>query len=226
MEANLTKLTNMRIKRTIENLEKNNMKALYVPTKNEALALIRTLLIKGETIAVGGSVTLSETGILDLVRNGDYNFLDRYDKNASKEVIVERLRQGLLADTFLMSANAITEEGQLYNVDGSGNRVAALIFGPKRVIVIAGYNKIVSSLSDAVVRVKKIAAPANGIRLDKDTFCAKHGRCIKDYCHSEDLMGIPAGCCQDTICCTSVVTGFQRWKDRITVILVGEELGY
>jgi len=226
MNANLAKVVNMRISRTIENLEKNNMKAVYVPSSKEALALVNTLLVPGETIAVGGSVTLDETGILNLIRSGKYNFIDRYDKTASPEVINERRRQGLLADTFVMSSNAITEEGQLYNVDGSGNRVSALIFGPKRVIIVAGYNKIVPTLADAVTRVKKIAAPANTVRLDCDTFCEKHGRCIKDYCDSSSLMGIPAGACPKTICCTAVVSGSQREKNRITVIIVGEELGY
>lgn len=226
MESNLNKLITMRITRTIENLKKNNMNAVFVPSRVEALALLKTLLKEGETIAVGGSVTLNETGALDYIRNGKFNFIDRYDKNVSKDEIVKRLKAGLAADTFIMSTNAITENGYLYNVDGTGNRVAALIYGPDRVIILAGYNKIVSSLRDAVQRVKTTAAPANSIRLDCDTFCEKNGRCMRDYCDEKDFMAIPAGACENTICCTSVVSGRQRIKDRITVIIIGEELGY
>ena len=219
MEANLAKVVNITVSRTIENLEKNGMKAVYVPSSKEALALVKSMLVKGETIAVGGSVTLTQTGILDLVRNGDYNFIDRYDRNASREEIVKRLKQGLTADTFIMSSNAITTDGYLYNVDGSGNRVSALIFGPDRVIVVAGINKIVPKVEDAIKRVKNIAAPANAVRLDKDTYCVKNGHCMGPDC-------LAPGACPDTICRTQVITGNQSIKGRINVIIVGESLGY
>lgn len=226
MEANLNKVINMRITKTIENLKKNNMNAFFVPSKVEALALLKSMLVKGETISVGGSVSLDEIDAFSVIRNTDYNFLDRYDKNLTNEQRFEVLRKGLLADTFITGTNAITENGCLYNVDGTGNRVAALVFGPKRVIVIAGYNKIVPDLASAVVRVKKTACPANTVRLDIDSFCEKNGHCIKDYCDNRDLMTIPAGSCENCICSTSVVTASQRLKNRINVVIVGEELGY
>lgn len=226
MDANLEKCLNIKIKKTINNLEKNGMKAVYVPSKEAALALLKTLLVPGESISLGGSVTLNEIGALSLVKNGEYKFFDRYDKTASKEEITERLRQGLTADTFITGSNAITETGLLYNVDGTGNRVSSLTFGPKRVLVFAGYNKIVPNLEDAVVRVKNIAAPANAIRLDRDSYCAKNGHCIVNSCDPKFMMAIPAGICNDCLCRTSVVTGNQNGSNRITVIIIGEQLGY
>ena len=119
-----------------------------------------------------------------------------------------------------MSANAITEDGELYNVDGNGNRVAALIYGPKRVIVVAGVNKLVRDLDEAISRVKCMAAPANGVRLQTHTPCSRMGRCSG----AEGRM--TAGCASERrMCCQYVVTGYQR-EDRIRVVLVGEELGY
>lgn len=226
MDANLERILHIRIKRTMEALEKNNMKALYVPSSKEAVALLGTILKEGEKIASGGSATLAQAGIMDLLRSGKYNYLDRDKKGLSRDEVQEVLRQGLLSDTYLCSSNAITETGLLYNVDGNSNRVAAMLFGPKRVIVVAGQNKIVPDLAAAVVRVKETAAPANCVRLDKDTFCAKNGRCMRPVCDKSDLMSLPPGACENTICCNSVVMGRQRSKDRITVIIVGEELGF
>ncbi len=226
MDANLSKLINMRISKTIDNLKKNNINALYVPSKETALAFLKSILVNGESIAVGGSVTLDEIGALPLLRSGQYAFIDRYDKSATKEEIEERKRAGLLADTFITGTNAITESGCLYNVDGTGNRAAAFVYGPKRVIVLVGYNKIVPNLADAVVRVKRTACPANTIRLDSNTYCEKNGHCIKDVCDARNFMTLPAGLCKESICCSAVISAYQRNKDRITVIIIGEELGY
>lgn len=226
MNANLDRIMHMRIKRTMKALEKNNMKALYVPSKTELLALMNTLLVPGETIGIGGSVTAAESGVLGLLRCGKYNFLDREAPGISKEENARLRRQALLSDTFITSSNAITETGNLYNVDGQSNRVACMLFGPERVIVIAGQNKIVPDLAHAVVRVKETAAPANCVRLDCDTFCAKNGRCMRPVCHPADLMTVPAGACGNSICCNSVIMGRQRNKDRIIVIIVGEDLGF
>ena len=125
----------------------------------------------------------------------------------------EIFRKSFFSDTYLTSTNAITENGELYNVDGYGNRVAAMIYGPKSVIVVAGINKIVKDLDQAVERVKRIAAPANSIRLDKNTPCTKTGYCVD--CKKDDR-----------ICCSYTVLGHQKQKNRIKVILVGESLGY
>lgn len=226
MEANLNKIINMRINRTIENLKKNNINSVFVPSGKEALALLESLLIPGESIGVGGSVTLDEIGALNLLRNGKYNFLDRYDKSLTNEELGNLQRKALAADTFICSSNAITETGYLYNVDGRGSRSAAFVFGPKRLIVIAGYNKIVPNMEAAVLRVKETACPANCIRLDIDSFCMKNGRCIEDSCSKENLMTIDAGSCEHSICTSAVISGYQNDKNRIVVIIVGEELGY
>lgn len=226
MEANLFKIMHMRVKRTIDALARNNMKAVYVPTASDARALLETMLVEGETIGVGGSVTLNQVNALELLRSGKYNFLDRYAPGLSREETADVQRRALLSDTFITSTNAITEHGELYNVDGNSNRVSAMLFGPKRVIVIAGQNKIVPDLEHAVVRVKTTAAPANCIRLDCDTYCAKNGRCLRPVCDPESLMAVPAGACENTICCNTVVMGRQRREGRVFVIIVGEDLGY
>lgn len=225
MEPNLSKVINMRISRTIENLEKNGMKAVYVPTGNEALALLKTLLVPGETIGVGGSVTLSEIGALDLIQSPEYKFIDRYEKGLSPEDSFKRKQECVMAQTFVSGTNAITEEGALYNIDGTGNRLCAFLFGPKRVIVIAGYNKIVPTLQDAMIRMKTICAPANAIRLGMDTYCAKHGHCISQDLKGKNMMFPPSGSCTAKLCSTAVITGKQP-EGRMIVIIVGQELGY
>lgn len=226
MEANLNKIINMRISETITNLRKNNINAVYVPGKEEALALLKSLLISGETIGVGGSVTLDQIDAMTLLRSGEYNFLDRYDKSLNKDELFELQRKALAADTFICSTNAITQNGYLYNVDGRGSRAAAFVFGPKRVLVFAGYNKIVPTLRDAVERVKNTACPANCVRLDIDSYCMKNGHCFSPGCDNNDLMATSAGECEKSICCSSVITGHQNDKNRITVVIIGEMLGY
>ena len=149
------------IEQTLKALEKNNMQAVYVEKKSDIIDAVKELLPKGSTVAVGGSVTLDESGVLDLIRNGDYVFYDRYAPNLTAEQINEVFVKSLSADVFLMSSNAITKNGELYNVDGRSNRVAPLVFGPKSVIVVAGKNKIVENVAEAVLRVKTVAAPLN-----------------------------------------------------------------
>ncbi|MDP4153940.1 MAG: lactate utilization protein [Bacillota bacterium] len=225
MDQNLYALTEKRVNRTLENLQKNNMSAIYVPKKEDVVGEVAKLISEGDTVAVGGSVTLSEAGVLELLRNGKYNFLDRYAPGLSKEETNEILRQGLLADVFLCSSNAITERGELYNVDGNSNRIAALVFGPKSVIVVAGINKIVYDLDEAVLRVKQIAAPANCLRLGYETYCMHDGQC--QSLHSNSSRDITEGCSSATrICCNYVISARQRIKDRIKVIIVGEPMGY
>jgi L-lactate utilization protein LutB len=201
------------IDRTLNNLEKNNIDAFYAPTKEDALKKAATLLHDGDTVTVGGSMTLFEIGLIDYLRSGQVKFLDRYEKELSREQIEKIFRDAFFADMYFTSTNALTEEGELYNVDGNGNRVAAMIFGPKKVIVIAGYNKLVKNREAAVERVRHTAAPANAARLNCPTPCAKTGECMD--CKSDGH-----------ICCSAVFLGRQQKKGRITVILVGEELGY
>ena len=203
-------------------LRKNRMAVHCVQTKEEVAPLVEKLLKKGDTVAVGGSVTLSETGVLDLLQNGEYRFLDRYAPGLTVEQENEVLRQSLLADTYLCSSNAVTRNGELYNVDGRANRVAAFAFGPKSVIVVVGCNKIVDDLKEAVHRVKTIAAPLNAKRLKCETYCAVNG-----VCKAADSENMTDGCASPArICADFLISGMQRVPDRIQVILVGESLGF
>ncbi len=201
------------IDKTIINLKKNNMDAYFTQTKEEALKLAETLVKDGDTVSCSGSMTLFEAGIIDFLRCGRFNFLDRYKKGLSRDDIEQIFRQSFFADAYFVSTNAVTEEGELYNVDGNGNRVSAMIYGPKSVVVIVGYNKIVKDRDAAVERVRSIAAPANAARLSHQTPCVKTGECMDCSCDAR-------------ICCSYVFLGRQRVKGRIKVILVGEELGY
>ncbi len=205
----------------IENLKRNNMNALAVETASDALEYIKNTIPHGATVSNGGSVTLSQIGALDMIRAGDYNFLDRSADGLSRDEIEEIYRKSFFADYYLMSTNAITEDGLLYNVDGNSNRVAALVFGPKNVIIVAGKNKIVKDINEAVERVKTIAAPKNCVRLNCATYCNSKGECV---CADSNYFD---GCDSDgRICCNYVITSKQRKKNRITVIIVNEDLGY
>ena len=207
-----------------QSLESNNMTAYAVETKEDAVNLLKDIVKEQSTVAVGGSVTLNELDVISMLRNGNYNFIDRYEEGISREEVENRFRQGLLADYFIMSSNAITEDGCLYNVDGNGNRVAALCYGPKNVIVIAGKNKIVKDLNEAQIRVKTIATPKNCQRLGINSYCSNTEKCLS---LSHENPQICDGCKADSrICCTYVISAMQRVKGRITVILVNEELGY
>ena len=209
------------IEKTIRNLQKNNMAAYYAETKEEAAELVKSLLKKGDKVSVGGSMTLFECGILDILRSGDYEFLDRYAEGLSRDDIDEIYRQAMYCDGYLCSSNAVTEEGGLINVDGNCNRIAAIEFGPKSVIMIVGRNKIVPDTAAGFKRVKTVAAPLNARRLNCDTPCAKTGVCISP----DTLPG--AGCYSaQRICGSYVVCGRQRIKDRIKVIICNQDLGY
>ena len=214
-----TEAMELKIRRTMAALEKNNMRAYYAPSSADAVNIVESLLKEGDTISCGGSVTLDATGVKALMRSGKYNFLDReaVATDAERQVIY---RKTFSADAFLTSSNAITENGELYNIDGGGNRVAAMLFGPEKVIVVAGYNKIVRDLEAAAVYVKSLTTPANALRLHLDTPCT-HAACPGtdgDMC---------AGCrSENRICSLYTVMAYQRNKNRVHVVLVGEEVGY
>lgn len=213
-----------RIARTMEALRSNRMEAYYVRTKEEAAGQVSALLREGDVIAAGGSVTLQETGIKDMLRRGPYRFLDRDREGLTRSEVEDIYRAAFGADAYLCSANAITERGELYNVDGNSNRVAAILYGPKSVIVVAGCNKIVPDLAAAVRRVKAKAAPENCTRLSCETFCRKTGECVSLRQESSEM---PEGCRSEArICCNYVVSAYQRQQGRIKVVLVGEPLGY
>ena len=224
MDNNLKSIIDKRISKTIRNLEKNNMMACFVESKADVVNKVAELMKDGETVSVGGSMTLFECGVIDHLRSGRYDFQDRYRDGLTRPETEEIFRKAFFADTYISSTNAVTENGELYNVDGNSNRVAAICYGPKSVIIIIGYNKIVDDLDAAVSRVKRTAAPANCVRLSCKTYCSEKGECMS--LQSVDS-GMASGCNSPSrICCSYVVSGYQRVKDRIKVIIVGEELGY
>ena len=198
--------------KVVKALESRHFEACWCATREEALQKALGWLDKQMQISYGGTVTMEEIGLLPYLRENGYNLLER-SKGKTPEEQAEIMRRALLCDTFLMSANAISEDGQLVNVDGRANRVAALCFGPKQVIVVAGVNKIVRSAEDAVVRARTIAAPINAQRFDGDTPCTKQGVC--GDCKSPDC-----------ICAQIVTTRLCKPAGRIKVILVGEPLGF
>ena len=211
-----------RLERTAESLRKNNIEAYIAETSAEAVKICEGLLKDGETISCGGSVSLAESGVLDLMRSGRYNFLDR--STASDRAEVEKIyRETFSADVFLTSANAVTENGEIYNVDGNSNRVAAICFGPEMVIFVVGYNKIVRNIDEAFLRVKRCAAPPNADRLNCGSPFTETGECVSVKAGGD----MTAGCrCEGRICCNYVVSAYQRKKGRMKVILVKEELGF
>lgn len=209
------------IETTMKNLEHNNIEAIFAESRKDVVPLVEKLVKEGSTVAVGGSVTLEETGVLEHLRCGRYNFLDRYEEGLDGEQIKDIYRKSFGADAYFCSSNAITEEGELFNVDGNANRIGAIAFGPKNVIIIAGVNKIVKNIDEAVKRVKTVAAPKNCVRLNRRTFCAQKGFCA----NMEG--GIGKGCdSPDRICRHYMVSAKQAIFGRIKVIIVDEELGY
>jgi hypothetical protein len=197
----------------IEKLKLRNMDGYYAATKEDALALVKDkFLTKGVSVAWGGSMTLKEIGIMDYLNESECIVYDRMSTKTPEE---EKIMKGNMinADYFLMSTNAITMDGQLVNIDGFANRVSFLCYGPEHVLVLAGMNKVVPNVETGIQRVQNIASPPNALRLNKNTPCALNGKCAD--CLSEDC-----------ICSQIVVTRRSTIKDRITVILIGEELGY
>lgn len=220
----LTNETKLRIEKTIKNLKANKMDAYYCKNKTDACNLVKTLIKKGDIISSGGSVTLKQTGVYDIITSSDYNYLDRTAEGLTPEQVEEVYRKTFSADAYFASSNAITENGELYNVDGNSNRVAAILYGPASVILVCGYNKIVKNIDEAIDRVKRVAAPCNTIRLNIDAPCSKLGKCISADKEDAELC---SGCKSDRrICCNYVVCAQQRHKDRIKVIIIGEEYGY
>lgn len=195
-------------------LEERDFDPVYAETAEDAKRIVMDMIPKGATIAVGGSVTLNETGILDEIRKPEYNFIDRYNAG-SFEAMLDKYREGYTADVFVSSTNAVTMGGQLVNIDCTGNRTSQIVFGPKKVIIVAGVNKIVDTVEDGIKRAKSIA-PMNARRITHKTPCAADD-CIK----CSDCR------CQARICnVTSIVDGCHYFPKRITIVLVPENLGY
>lgn len=213
MEKNKELLLRIKEKQMMKAFSYNNMSLMFVKDKKELYQYLQNVLKDSKKVAVGGSATLNELGVIDYIRESDVHFIDRYEEGLSQDELENRLREGFFADVFLTSTNALTTDGCLYNIDGTGNRVAAMIYGPKEVIVIAGLNKIFESEEAAIEHIKTVSAPANAIRLNRKTPCAKVGKC--QNCLSDDR-----------ICCSYVKLAYQRFANRIKVIIVEEELGY
>lgn len=196
----------------VKRFEKRGFAAYYCATKEEAVAKALELIPEEDIVSWGGSVTLKEVGLLDAIKKRN-PVIDR-DLAETPEEKTELMRNALLCDTFLMSSNAISKDGQLVNIDGNGNRVAALVFGPKQVLVIAGVNKVVGSLDAAMDRARNVAAPINAARFaGLPTPCAKLGMCAE--CVSPS-----------SICSQILITRTCRVPNRIKIIIVGEHLGF
>ena len=205
----ITKRNELLAAKVIKGLESRNMSGYYANNKEEALQKALELIPEGSSIAMGGAMSANEIGLVDALKNGNYNFIDR-DKAADKRAAMLAAYD---ADIFLSSANAMTDDGIMINIDGNANRVSAIAQGPKKVIFIVGMNKITNDVDSAMKRARNVAAPINAQRFGLSTPCTKTGACMD--CKSPD-----------TICCQILITRFSKHKDRIHVILVNENLGF
>jgi L-lactate utilization protein LutB len=209
MNENIVKRNDLLSAKIIEGLKSRNMSGYYAKTKEEALTLALNLIPKGSSITMGGAMSAHEIGLVDALQTPDYNFIDR-DKAEDKRAAMLAAYD---ADVFLSSANAMTDDGILINIDGNANRVSAIAQGPKKVIFIVGMNKVCPDVDSAMKRARNVAAPINAQRFGLATPCAKTGKCMD--CKSPD-----------TICCQFLMTRYSRHEGRIHVILVDDNLGF
>ena len=208
MNTNMVKRNALLAQKVIKGLESRNMTGYYAASKEEALQKALELIPEGSTVTMGGAMSAFEIGLVDTLMNGNYDFLDR-----NKMEPREALLKGYDADVFLTSANAMTEDGVMVNIDGNANRVSYIANGPKKVVAIVGMNKICDDVDGAMKRARNVAAPTNAQRFDINTPCKKTGACAN--CKSPD-----------TICCQFLVTRYSRHAGRIHVILVNDFLGF
>lgn len=202
----------LRGEQVVKALNSRNMEAFLVGTKEEALKKALELIPEGSSVGWGGSASIEEIELKEAIKNGKYKVVDR-EEGSSQEEAEKLMRDIFFCDYFLASSNAVSEDGVLVNVDGNSNRVAAICYGPKHVIMIIGMNKVVKSVEDAMSRARNTAAPLNAQRFDIDTPCKKTGCCYD--CKKPD-----------TVCCQILITHYSRHVGRIKVILVNEELGF
>ena len=202
----------LRGEQLVKALKSRNMEAYLVDTKEDALKKALELIPEGSSIGWGGSASIEEIGLKSAVKNGNYAVIDR-EQSSSKEEAEKLMRAIFFCDYFLASSNAVSEDGILVNIDGNSNRVAALCYGPKHVVMIIGMNKVVKSVEDAMSRARNTAAPLNAQRFDIDTPCKKTGCCYD--CKKPD-----------TVCCQILITRYSSHVGRIKVILVEEDLGF
>ncbi len=214
MDANVKKANKVKIEKVISNLKKRNITGYYCEDIDAAVQQIVQLIPEGSEVSWGGSMTLEQIGIKKVLRDKGYPVNDPMSAMNDQKKALELRRKALSSDVFLSSVNAITMDGEIVNIDGTGNRVAAIVFGPEKVVLIAGANKIVFDERDAIDRIKNDACPPNCIRLGKQTPCAITGKC--GSCLSKG----------NTVCCHTVTTRFSSIDDRMHVILINENLGY
>ena len=196
----------------IKKLQLRKMEGYYADTMEEACEKALELIGPApKSVAYGGSMTLDHSDIKAKIKESGHDLIIREDYKTDEEMKELKAKMAV-ADTFMMSTNAITLDGELINIDGRGNRVCYLIYGPEQVIVIAGMNKAVKDVNAGIERSRNVASPANTVRLNRDTPCARTGRC--------------GDCLENTICCQTVITRRSMIPGRIKVILVGEDLGY
>ena len=208
MDTNIKKRNEVLANTVIKGLESRNMSGYYAKDKEAALKQALALITEGSTIAMGGCVSAHEIGLIKALENGNYNYINRDNMTPR-----ESLMAAYDADVFLSSANAITSDGVMINIDGNSNRVSCIAQGPKKVVFIVGMNKVCSDLDAAMKRARNVAAPINAQRFDIKTPCKETGKCFD--CKSPD-----------TICCQFLITRYSRHKGRIQVILVNDTLGF
>ena len=208
MDKNLYTRNEKLAQKVIKGLESRNMTGYYAADKEEALKKALELIPEGSTVTMGGAMSAVEIGLVYALMNGNYNFLDRNQMEPR-----EALLKGYDADVFLTSANAMTEDGVMVNIDGNANRVSYIANGPKKIVAIVGMNKVCDDVDGAMKRARNVAAPTNAQRFEINTPCKKTGSCAN--CKSPD-----------TICCQFLVTRYSRHAGRIHVILVNDSLGF
>ena len=209
MNENIIKRNELLATKVIKGLESRNMTGYYAADQKEALEKALELIPEGSTVTMGGAMSAHEIGLVQALKDGNYNFIDRdamEDKRAAMLASYD-------ADVFLSSVNSMTEDGQLVNIDGNANRVSAIAQGPKKVIFIVGMNKVCDDLDGAMKRARNVAAPINAQRFGLNTACAKTGSCMD--------CKVP-----DTICCQFLITRYSKHPGRIHVILVNDCLGF
>ena len=209
MNPNITKRGELLAQKVIEGLASRNMTGYYAADKEAALQLALSLIPEGSTVTMGGGMSVHEIGLPEALKKGNYNFIDRDEMKDKRAAMLAAYD----ADFFLMSTNAMTEDGILVNIDGNSNRVSALAQGPRKVIIVAGMNKVCNDVDGAMKRARNVAAPINAQRFGLDTPCSKTGACMN--CKSPD-----------TICCQFLITRYSKHAGRIHVILVNDYLGF
>lgn len=212
MSKEIDNVVSKRVELARNALKEHRFPSYYCESDEAARELVRSFIKDGEKVCVGGSETLKETGIRAMLREMPINFVE-HDATLPKEALDKQNHEVFSADTVLFSSSAVTLHGEIYNVDGNGNRLASLIYGPKQVLLIISVNKIVDDMDEARRRMKQLCAPANAMRLNRKTPCVKTGYCMD--CRSEDR-----------ICCAHVMMDWQVEKDRIKVIFIKDAHGY